>query len=93
MNITTSDFLELKNRVAKLEQEQQELLSWMPDKLPLKALAKDLKVSSAALSRYIKRHSSELGIGTTFKDSEFEVISGTLFVYKSAVLKLRRIYG
>ncbi len=91
--ISPADFLKLQNEVAYLQKEFAELIKAYPTRIDIKTIALDLNIPTSTLSRYLKRHTSELGIGTTFKDDEFEVICGTLFLCKSAVFKLKEIYA
>ena len=93
MTVSSEDFLKLKQEVHILRTQLQDLLSAMPDTTDLKTVAAQLEQKPATIRAFIRRNTSELGIGTIFKDDEFEIENAIMLVRKSAVMKLRKHYG
>ncbi len=91
-SVSVADFLELKNEFLAFKQETELAISLYPDWIDVKSLASKYRQKHTTVKAYINRNSSELGIGTLFKDSEIKVSQGTMYLHKSAVLKLQGKY-
>jgi len=93
MTISPSDFIQLKAEVKELKEKLSRLEDIYPDWIDILTVAAKFDKKPATIRTFVKRNSSEIGIGTIFKKNEFKVQNGIMFLHKNAVLKLGAIYG
>jgi hypothetical protein len=91
--ISATEFLKLKAEVKELREKLVQLADIYPEWIDIKTIAAKYNKKPATIKAYVKRNSSELGIGTLFKHTDFKVQNGIMFLHKNAVLKLGEHYG